>query len=44
MIGLFVPISSDRLPARLQAVACLAVFPVDFADEPEITIECLLTG
>jgi len=39
-----VPISIDRLPDQLQAVARLAVFPVDFADEPEITIECLLTG
>ena len=44
VIGLFVPISIDRLPDQLQAVARLAVFPVDFADEPEITIECLLTG
>jgi hypothetical protein len=39
-----VPISVDRLPNQLQAVARLAVFPVDFADEPEITIECSLTG
>jgi hypothetical protein len=39
-----VPISIDRLPDQLQAVARLAVFPVDFADEPEITIECSLTG
>jgi hypothetical protein len=39
-----VPISIDRLQDQLQAVARLAVFPVDFADEPEITIECLLTG
>lgn len=36
-----VPISIDRLPDQLQAVARLAVFPVDFADEPEITTECL---
>lgn len=39
-----VPVSIDRLPDRLAAVARLAVFSVDFADEPEITIECLLTG
>ena len=39
-----VPISIDRLPDQLQAAARLAVFPVDFADEPEITIECLLIG
>jgi hypothetical protein len=39
-----VPVSIDRLPDQLQAVARLAVFPVDFADVPEITIECLLTG
>jgi hypothetical protein len=39
-----VPISIDRLPDQLQAVARLAVFPVDFADEPEITIEGVLTG
>lgn len=39
-----VPISIDRLPDQLQAVARLAVFAVDFADEPEITIECLLIG
>lgn len=39
-----VPISIDRLPDRLQAVARLAVFPVDFADEPELTTECLSTG
>jgi len=39
-----VPISIDRLPDQLQAVARLAVFPVDFADESEITIEYLLTG
>jgi hypothetical protein len=32
-----VPISIDRLPDQLQAVARLAVFPVDFADQPEIT-------
>ena len=34
-----VPISIDRLPDKLQAVARLAVFSVDFADESEITIE-----
>ena len=39
-----VPISIDRLPDQLQAVARLAVFQVGFADESEITIECLLTG
>jgi hypothetical protein len=39
-----VPISIDRLPDQLQVVARLAVFPVDFADEPEITTECLSTG
>jgi hypothetical protein len=39
-----VPISIDRLPDQLLAVARLAVFPVDFADECEITIECLSTG
>ena len=39
-----VPISIDRLPDQLQAVARLAVFPVDFADEAEITIECVLIG
>jgi len=39
-----VPISIDRLPDQLQAVARLAVFSVDFADESEITIEYLLTG
>jgi hypothetical protein len=39
-----VPVSIDRLPDQLQAVARLAVFPVDFADESEITIECLLPG
>src|SRR5690348_8658201 len=39
-----VPISIDRLPEQLAAAARLAVFPVDFADESEITIECLLTG
>jgi hypothetical protein len=44
VIGLFVPISLDRLPDQLQAVAGLAVLPVDFADEPEITIGCLFTG
>ena len=36
-----VPVSIDWLPDQLQAVARLAVFPVDFADESEITIECL---
>jgi hypothetical protein len=39
-----VPISIDRLPDQLQAIARLAVFPVNFADEPEITIECVLSG
>jgi hypothetical protein len=39
-----VPISIDRLPEHLAAAARLAVFPVDFANEPEIIIECLLTG
>lgn len=38
------PVSIDRLPDQLAAVARLAVFPVDFADEAEITIECVLTG
>jgi hypothetical protein len=32
-----VPVSIDRLPDQLQAVARLAVFPVDFADQPGIT-------
>jgi len=32
-----VPVAIDRLPDQLQAVARLAVFPVDFADQPEIT-------
>ena len=44
VIGLFVPISIDRLPDQLQAVARLAVFPMDFADAPEISIECWVTG
>ena len=39
-----VPISIDRLPDQLQAVARLAVFPMDFADAPEISIECWVTG
>jgi hypothetical protein len=39
-----IPISIDRLPDQLQAVARLVVFRVDFADEPEITTECLSTG
>jgi len=34
-----VPISVDRLPSQVQTVARLAVFPVNFADEPQITIE-----
>jgi hypothetical protein len=44
VIGLFVPISIDRLPDQLQAVGRLAAFPVDVADEREITIGCLLSG
>jgi hypothetical protein len=39
-----VPVSIERIPGQLQAVARLAVFPVDFADEPEITLGCLVTG
>jgi hypothetical protein len=33
-----------RSLVAVQAVARLAVFQVGFADESEITIECLLTG
>jgi hypothetical protein len=39
-----VPISIDRLPDQLQAAARLAVFPVDFADQPEITAAELRPG
>jgi hypothetical protein len=34
-----VPVSISQLPVELQAVARFAVFPVNFADEPEITVE-----
>lgn len=34
-----VPVSISQLPAELQAVTRFAVFPVNFADEPEIAIE-----
>jgi hypothetical protein len=44
VIGLFVPLSVDRLLDRCKPSPGLAVFPVYFADEPEIKTECLLTG
>ncbi|MGH2929748.1 MAG: hypothetical protein ACRDL8_16225, partial [Solirubrobacteraceae bacterium] len=34
-----VPVSISQLPAQLQAVAHFAEFLVNFADEPEITVE-----
>jgi hypothetical protein len=34
-----VPVSVSQLPVELQAVARFAVFLVNFADEPEITVE-----
>jgi hypothetical protein len=34
-----VPVSINQLPEELQAVCRLAVFPMNFADEPEITVE-----
>jgi hypothetical protein len=34
-----VPVSISQLPVELQAAARFAVFPVSFANEPEITVE-----
>jgi hypothetical protein len=34
-----VPISISQLPVELQAIAHFADFPVNFADEPEVTVE-----